>query len=113
MKSWIFENGKITICADEEKLLKQSIYNMLTIPVGDYMIYSLNFGNQMLNNLNRGYDILSVKASEYLENALLIDNRIKGVSNIETKIIQDKMEVKFNVFQQNGQKINIESEVYV
>lgn len=113
MVSWAFENGKLVKSYDEELLLKQSIYNMLTIAVGDFAIYSENFGNQALNYLNNDYDILVAKMEEFIKNALLIDDRIASISDVNCSKTSDEICVDFGVVTQDGDTIYIESEVNI
>lgn len=113
MISWIFENNKLTKSSNEDDLLKQSIYNMLTITVGDFEIYSYNYGNQALNFLTSEPDILIAKMEEFINNALLIDDRISKITNLSCSKNADSFLVVFDVIKNDGNSIYIESEVSI
>ncbi|MFI3114537.1 MAG: DUF2634 domain-containing protein [Clostridia bacterium] len=95
MITWKILNDRLVETSNELEAIESSIYNALTIACGKYDIYSLNYGNQLINIL--GNASVESKIEQYIKECLLFDDRISEVNDL--------------VYEKNGDEITINFEI--
>lgn len=91
------KNNKISGYSYDLDALKQSISDILETAVGEYEIFSWNYGNQILNMVGDSDENIQNKASVYIEEALLGDDRINDVYDFTFLKEGDEMMISFYI----------------
>lgn len=79
MKTYDLSSDKISGYIYDFDALKQSIAHYLEVAVGEKVIFTWDYGNDLLNILDQPIDILIANAKSAISNALLVDDRIIDV----------------------------------
>lgn len=95
MITWKILNNRLVETSYELEAIERSISNALTTATGKYDIFSMNYGNQLLNIL--GSSSIETKIEEYISECVLFDDRISEIKNLS--------------FERNGDEINVSFEV--
>ena len=115
-KTWKvdFEKNRITEKIDSIESLKQAIYFILNTVRYENIIYSHNYGNEVLNIVGADYSLAKSEIERYIREAILADDRFSEIENYTTeKISSDSILIKFDVYTSSGSTISIEKEVGV
>lgn len=98
-KTWKidFDRGRVVGLTDGLEAIKQTVFCILETDRFRHLIYSFNYGNE-LNRLF-GMDRLFVESeiNRLIREALLQDDRITNVDQVEMQAIGDSMKVSFRV----------------
>ena len=115
-KTWKvdFEKNRITEKIDSIESLKQAIYFILNTVRYENIIYSHNYGNEVLNVVGADFSLAKAEIERYVTEAILADDRFIEIQNYETtKLNSDNMLISFDVITNYGTTINVEKEVGV
>ena len=103
-------SGGSPIMLTNKDNLMQWISKILSVPLNHYVVYSPFYGNALNNYMTRvPNEALQVITPRLIKEALLSDNRIVDVRNIITRIIMDRIYIKFTVITFDSDFINIEN----
>ena len=105
-----FDRGRITGFVDEKEALKQAIVLILNTERYKFLIYSWNYGIELVDIIGAHTDIVEDEAERLIEEALLCDDRITAVYDFEFSRSRDALLVNFKVDSIYGD-IDIETEV--
>lgn len=104
-------NKRIYKTVDGIKAVEQAIYKILQTERAAYLIYSLAYGSELERYIGKEFEYVSSDIQRAIEDALLADERILGVSdfNVE-RMLHDGLSITFKAKTVYGE-INVESEV--
>ena len=92
------EKGKITGKTDGIDAVKQAVLKTLQTDRFWYAIYSFNYGHELTLLIGSQPEFISSEVTRMIEEALLIDDRITAVKNVETSISGDnQISIRFTV----------------
>lgn len=93
MITWKLSNGRLIPTSNDYEALQSTIHNLLTIPSGEFDIFSWNYGNQLLNILANSE--ICEKIEEYITQCVTFDDRIESVKNIDYEKVLDSLYITF------------------
>lgn len=102
-------NRIVDYCDDLESVA-QAIYLILSTERYEYIIYSWDYGVELIDLYGKPMPYVMAELPRRIKDALLVDNRIKDVTNFVFDKKRDKLHVTFVVTTDVG---NISSEVEV
>ena len=105
-----FDRGRITGFVDEKEALKQAILLILNTERYKFLIYSWNYGIELVDIIGAHPDIVEDEAERLIEEALLCDDRILAVYDFDFSRSRNSMIIIFKVDSIYGD-IDIETEV--
>jgi len=91
------EKGKITGKTDGLDAVKQAVLKSLQTDRFWYDIYSFDYGHELKLIIGSQPQFVTSEVTRMIEEALLIDDRITAVKNVETSISGDGMIIRFTV----------------
>lgn len=102
--NFILQNGRMVILEGVEAI-KVWIYKMFKTPRYRYLIYSWNYGHELENFIGDGYSagIVRNEVKRLVEDALALNSRIKGVSNLKVSFEKAKLNVSFTALTDYGE----------
>lgn len=107
------ENKRISGNVDGSDSVFQAIVKILNTDKYANEIYDWNYGQELLKLIGKDFSYIEVKLPQIIEEALLQDDRIQGIDDMEiTKINSDTVNVSFAVITIFS-KINYSMEVKV
>lgn len=107
------ENKRISGNVDGSDSVFQAIVKILNTDKYANEIYDWNYGQELLKLIGKDFSYIEVKLPQIIEEALLQDDRIQGIDDMEiTKINSDTVNVSFTVITIFS-KINYSMEVKV
>lgn len=107
------ENKRISGNVDGSDSVFQAIVKILNTDKYANEIYDWNYGQELLKLIGKDFSYIEVKLPQIIEEALLQDDRIKEIDDMEiTKINSDTVNVSFAVITIFS-KINYSMEVKV
>ncbi len=77
------DTGRIQGCADGLEAVKQAIYKILMTERYQYIMYSWNYGIELLDLFGEPVTYVCPELKRRISEALLWDNRIRSVDNFE------------------------------
>lgn len=93
-----FVNKRIIGKVDDKDAVLQFIKKVLDTDKYAYVIYDWYYGNELIGLVAMPYEYIIVEAPRIVEEALLVDERIKSISNFSAKKLSvDSMEMSFRV----------------
>lgn len=93
-----FVNKRIIGKVDDKDAVLQFIKKVLDTDKYAYVIYDWYYGNELIGLVAMSYEYVIVEAPRIVEEALLVDERIKSISNFSVKKLSaDSMEMSFLV----------------
>ena len=96
-----WNNGTITSMCDGEDALKQAIYKILNTEKFQNVIYSHNYGCQLIELFGKSSERVCMDLKNNISEALLQDDRISKVDGFEFKINKNTVTVSFYVYSNN------------
>lgn len=106
-----FEENYIAGEIDDLDAIKQAVYKILYTERFNYLIYSWDYGVEFENLIGKDYEFIVGDLQRRIEEALLQDDRIKKIENLNIKKDKkDSISVSFIVVSKYG---NVEMEVDV
>jgi hypothetical protein len=103
-------SSRISGYIDELESIKQAISLILSIERYEHIIYSWDYGVELLDLYGKPMSYVMSELPRRIEEALTVDDRIETVTDFEFEQHGKRLHVKFNVITAIG---NIESEVEV
>lgn len=91
------DRGKITGKTDGLDAVKQAVLKSLQTDRFWYDIYSFDYGHELKLIIGNPPQFVTSEVKRMIEEALLIDDRITAVKNVETSISSDQMTIQFTV----------------
>lgn len=108
-----FEKKRVIAMIDGRESIVQAVKKILYTERYAYVIYSSQYGVELNRLIGQDYDFIASDIKRTLEEALLVDNRITGLSDFKIeKIGLDKLSVSFMVHSIEG-STNINAEVII
>lgn len=93
-----FVNKRIMGKIDDEEAVFQFVKKVLSTDKYAYSIYDWYYGNELNKLVNMPYAYIVVEAPRIIEEALLVDDRIKSISDFKAKqLTMDSMSLSFMV----------------
>lgn len=92
-----FENKRITQMIDGLEAVKQAAFVILETERFQYLIYSFNFGSELQGLIGKSPLLVQSEIRRLIREALLQDDRITDVQNINFQTQGDSMLVEFTV----------------
>lgn len=77
--------------------LKQSVSLALETPRYAHLIYSFDYGSELLTLFGHSNELVQTEGVRLIKEALLVDERIKSVDNFKFNFSADSVEVSFEV----------------
>ncbi len=104
---FILENGKFTI-AEGDEAIKLWICKMLRTKRYQYLIYSWNYGQELDSLIGSKFskDAAASEIKRHLEEALLVNPHIKGITQVIVDFTGDNLQIEFTVLTDYGE-VNI------
>jgi hypothetical protein len=100
-----FETGDIEpVLIDDEEAIKQTVFKRLNTARNRYSIYSSDYGSDIEEIIYEDlpYDYLTKALQDEITTCLLIDERIKDVTNFVFDKTNDELNVQFTVSTYTG-----------
>ncbi|MCI1958305.1 MAG: DUF2634 domain-containing protein [Clostridia bacterium] len=94
----------------EKEAMKQAIKNILYTQRYAFEIYSYNYGSEISKMIGTNLGDTETIIEKHIEDALLADERISSIENIEVEKNGRNFEIKFNAVTAEG-LIGMETEV--
>lgn len=98
-----FENKKVVNKIDKIEALKQAIFLTLNVERFSYEIYSFDYGVELIPLFGTNEDILFIELERFIREALLVDDRIKELSDFEFSKHKKTVNIRFRVHSMYGQ----------
>ena len=107
-----FQTGRISGHVDDKEALKQAIFFILNTERYKFLIYSWNYGVELVELIGVHPDIVYAELERYIKEALLQDDRITDVRDFTFSRAKNKVQVDFVVDNIFGE-IEVSSEVFI
>lgn len=88
---------RITGHVDELDAVKQAVFKILQTQRFRHVIYSPNYGHELHRLIGQDPLLVQSEIRRFLEEALMQDDRIEGINNLNMEINGDSILVKFTV----------------
>lgn len=105
-----FENNRIDGIIDGKEALKQSIYMILNTERYKNLIFSWNYGAEIIDLIGKPNTYVIPELDRRITEALMQDDRILDVSGFEFTKRRRSLHVKFTVYSKFGE-LEIDKEV--
>ncbi len=105
-----FEKGKVLGQIDGIEAIRQSAQEILRTERYKYLIYSFNYGNEFKTLIGRDTLLVSSELKRMIKEALLQDDRITAIQNINIDIAGDTAIASFTIIAELG-SFDVEMEV--
>lgn len=105
-----FEKGRIGGMIDGLEAVKQSASKILQTERFKYLIYSFNYGHELMPLIGRNYLYVQSEVNRIIEEALTQDDRIEKIENVQIDFFEDSITAGFTVVSIYGsfeQEVNI------
>lgn len=97
-KTWnLNPNGEGERYLDGLAALRQSVSLALATPRYAHLIYSFDYGSELLNLFGYSNDLVQTEAVRLIREALLVDERILAVDNFRFDFAGDAVQIAFDV----------------
>lgn len=90
-----FEKGRIGRKIDGLAAVKQAIFKILQTSRYQFLIYSFNYGHELNQLIGLPPLFVQSELTRCLEEALLQDQRITAIEDIEVELVKDLVHVSF------------------
>jgi len=97
-----FDKGKVVGMTDGLDAVRQAVYCTLETDRFRHLIYSFDYGNELKKCIGMNRDYVESEVKRYLNEALLEDDRITAIENIQMETRGDQMTVNFTVITDIG-----------
>ena len=102
-RTYKFTEDNLSGYIDNLEALKQSIYKVLSTEKYKYPIYSFGYGIELESLLGKDPDYVKIELKRRIEECLLEDERIEGVTDFEFSQEVDCLYCSFNVISIYGE----------
>lgn len=93
----IIEKDRIIGMCDGLEAIKQAVYLILNVERYDYVIYSANYGVELIDLIGQPTPYVLPEIKRRIEEALTQDDRINSVDNFDFEVIKDNVKCTFTV----------------
>ncbi|KPU45820.1 hypothetical protein OXPF_06090 [Oxobacter pfennigii] len=97
-----FEKGRITGKIDNLDAVKQAAFKILETERYRYLIYSFNYGAELEALIGKNPSLVRSETARRIKEALLQDDRIQDITNIDITANGDSIHAKFTVVTNYG-----------
>lgn len=97
-----FARGRVAGMTDGLDAVKQAAFKILQTDRYQYEIYSFNYGHELNRLIGGDPRLVRSEASRMIREALLQDDRISSVSDIQVMIGEDSLTATFTVISDAG-----------
>ncbi|TNJ68234.1 DUF2634 domain-containing protein [Paenibacillus hemerocallicola] len=92
-----FDRGRVSGMVDELDAVRQAVFKILQTERFRYLIYSFNYGHELDGMVGVSPLFVQSEAARIIREALMTDDRIRGVENVSVEINGDAMLINFTV----------------
>lgn len=92
-----FEKGKVVGKTDGLDAIKQSVFKTFQTDRFWHDIYSFDYGHELTLLLGSSQEFVRSEATRMIQEALMQDDRIQSVQNVEATISGDQITLRFTV----------------
>ncbi|MFD0959797.1 DUF2634 domain-containing protein [Paenibacillus chungangensis] len=96
------EHGRVSGMIDGLEALKQAVFKTLQTERFRYLIYSANYGHELRDLIGSSPLFLASEVKRMLEEAVLQDDRILRIDDVETRTEDDSLRISFTVVSRLG-----------
>lgn len=96
------ETGAIAGRVDGLEAVKQAVYKMLQTPRYEHLIYTPNYGHELRTLIGKDPLLVRSEAARMLREALLQDDRITAVQDVNAETSGDSILLRFTVVSRYG-----------
>lgn len=97
-KTWnLHPSGEGDRCLDGVDALRQSVSLALATPRYAHLIYSFDYGSELMNLFGHSNELVQTEAVRLIREALLVDERILSVDNFRFDFAGDAVNISFDV----------------
>lgn len=107
------DNEKINGTVEDIEAVKQAIYFMLNTERYEHIIYSWDYGVELVNLIGMPPDYVEPEAERVITECLKTDNRIEDVTDFEFEYFKKGIHITFRVMTIYGQSIKSEVDIDV
>ncbi|WP_410769573.1 DUF2634 domain-containing protein [Fontibacillus sp. BL9] len=97
-----FTSGKATGVSDGLEAVKQAVYKILQTDRFAHLIYDTNYGSEISGLQGRSQGYVRAEIERRIREALLQDDRISAIENMQITIIGDAATANFTVVSIHG-----------
>jgi len=105
-----FERGRVAGMIDGLEAAKQAVFKILQTERFRYLVYSFHYGVELEALIGQGPLFVRADIRRRIEEALLQDDRIRGISGLTLEGEGDQLLVRFTVLTDSG-SFEVEQEV--
>jgi hypothetical protein len=87
---------------DGIEALRQSVALALETPRYAHLIYSFDYGSELMNLFGHSNELVQTEAVRLISEALLVDDRIESVENFVFDFSSDSVNISFDVISNVG-----------
>lgn len=92
-----FEKGKIVGRVDGLDAVKQAVFKVLQTNRFFFSIYTWDYGHELTKLIGTNPVFVKSEVKRIIEEALMVDDRITGIENVEASAVGDMLNVQFTV----------------
>lgn len=92
-----FEKGRVVGTADGLEAIKQAVYKAFQTDRFWHDIYSFDYGHELTLLIGSSPEFVRSEATRMVQEALMPDDRIQSVQNVEAEILGDQITLRFTV----------------
>jgi hypothetical protein len=98
-RTWLldFDKRRVSGMTDELGAIKQAVFKTLQTDRFQHLIYSFDYGHEMMGLLGKSPIFVQSEVNRTIHEALLQDDRIQAVENIQSTVTGDCLLVQFTV----------------
>lgn len=96
------ETGMIAGRVDGLEAVKQAVYKILQTPRYQYLIYTPNYGHELHTLIGKDPLLVRSEAARMLREALLQDDRVTAVEEVDVETSGDSILLRFRVVSRYG-----------
>ncbi|WP_374713110.1 DUF2634 domain-containing protein [Symbiobacterium terraclitae] len=96
------ESGTISGRVDGLEAVKQAVYKILATPRYQHLIYTPNYGHELHTLIGKDPLLVRSEAARMLREALLQDDRITAVQDVDAETSGDSILLRFTVVSRYG-----------
>lgn len=97
-----WNRNRVVGMTDGLEAVKQAVFKILQTTRFEHLIYSSNYGCEIMRSLAADPSFVKSEIGRYVEEALLQDDRVKAVDDIQVKLEQDRALVTLTVVTEAG-----------
>lgn len=97
-----WNRNRVVGMTDGLDAVKQAVFKILQTTRFEHLIYSSNYGCEIMRSLAADPSFVKSEIGRYVEEALLQDDRVKAIDDIQVKLEQDRALVTLTVETEAG-----------